>query len=79
MKVSVGVAAVALPVDVGQTPVIQNLGPGVLYVDVDAEVTADSGLRIPVDTAYEWPRDITKSIYAISDMAGTDVRILLVG
>ena len=78
-KVTVGTAAVALPVDVGETPVIQNLGPGNLYLDTASGVTTGTGLQVPVDSVYEWTRDITKTLYAIADAAGTDVRILKVG
>lgn len=78
-KVTVGTTAVELPVDVGETPVIQNLGPGVLYLDVRPDVSSDTGLRVPVDTAYEWPNDITRSVYAVSDTLDADVRVLVVG
>lgn len=78
-KVTVGTAPVQLPVDVGETPVIQNLGPGVLYLDTRSNVAAGTGLKIPVDSAYEWPKDLTKTVYAIADAANTDVRVLVVG
>lgn len=78
-KATVGLAAVALPVDVGETPVIQNLGPGVLYLDTRPNVTPATGLQVPVNSAYEFPNDVTRQVYAVATMAGTDVRIMIVG
>lgn len=78
-KVTVGTTPVQLPVDVGETPAIQNLGPGVVYLDTRSNVATGTGLQIPVNTTYEWPKDITKAVYAVADTANTDVRVLVVG
>lgn len=78
-KVTVDTTVSRLPVAIGETPVIQNLGPGVLYLDTSSSVSVTTGLRVPVDGAYEWPRDVATSVYAVASAAGTDVRILKVG
>lgn len=71
-----------LPVDTSATPVVQNLGPGNLYVDHDPAVTATTGFKLVPNSVYEWPHDLgqaTGVIYAIADAVSTDVRILVVG
>lgn len=82
MHQSVGTAAVVLAVTPQQAPVIQNLGPGNLYIDSNPGVTTNSGLKLAVGDTYEYPRDLAEaagSVYAIADQAATDVRILVVG
>lgn len=79
MQFSVGMTPEKLPVKAGQTPIIQNLGPGDLYLDVNPDVTIDDGLKVLPDGSYEFLRDITEDVYAVSDQAATDVRIMVVG
>lgn len=83
MKVTVGASEpVALDLPGTATPVIQNLGPGDLYFDADPEVSTDTGIRIPVNGGYEFPRDLNLgegSIYLIASERNTDVRYLVVG
>lgn len=78
-QIDVGVAPVMLPVDIGERPSIENLGPGALYLGTDDQVTTGNGFRVPVDGAYEWPGDVRKQVWAVADAADTDVRILMVG
>jgi hypothetical protein len=77
-KVTVGTTPVALPVDRGETPIIQNLGPGVVYLDTRSNVSTGTGLQVAVNSAYEWPTDVTSAVYAVADVADTDVRIMVV-
>lgn len=63
----------------GQVVVIQNLGPGDVYIDFTEDVTVGNGLKIGVNGAYELPRTSNESqLYIVASQASTDVRILLV-
>ena len=82
MNLTVGVTPVALPEGNEATPVIQNLGPGIVYFDSDATVTVATGIRLGVGSAYEFPRDLGLGggkLYLVSTLAATDVRYLAVG
>lgn len=61
-------------------PVIQNLGPGVVYLDATADVTANTGVKIDVNVAYEFLRTFNQGgkIYLIASQANTSVRTLAV-
>lgn len=59
-------------------PLIQNLGPGVLYVDLDEGVAVGTGLRVAVDAMVELPA-LRGVLYGVADAASTDVRLLDVG
>ena len=63
-------------------PIIQNLGPGTVYVEDEANVSTATGLQIPVGVAYEFPRAFDTSrdrtLYLISSQAATDVRVMVV-
>jgi hypothetical protein len=59
----------------GAKCLVQNLGPGAIFVGLSAGVTAASGLKLDVFDAIEIPAATTGSIYIVSD--GTaDVRVL---
>lgn len=82
MQISVGTTSVRLPVETTATPVVQNLGPGNLYVDHDSAVSAATGFKLVPNSVYEWPHDLSQAtgdIYMVADAASTDVRILVVG
>jgi hypothetical protein len=82
MKQTVGTTAVKLPVSASQTPVIQNLGPGIVYLDGAGTVAAGTGLKLPVGAVYEVPRDLSSGsgeLWLVADAASTDVRFLVVG
>lgn len=86
MKQTVGTAAAAVDLSgypdkgrVGQTLMIQNLGPGNVYVDATNAVTADTGIKIGIGGGWEIQNWTGGSIYLISDLANTDVRIVAVG
>lgn len=59
----------------GAKCLVQNLGPGAIYLGLSAGVTAASGLKLDVFDAIEIPASTSGSIYIVSD--GTaDVRVL---
>lgn len=62
-------------------PVIQNLGPGTVYLDTDGAVDETSGLQIAVGQAYEFPGAGGNSvgIFLMADAEDTDVRVVGVG
>jgi hypothetical protein len=62
-------------------PLIQNLGPGNVYVDTDGDVDADSGFFIAPTAVYEFPASGGNSvgIWLVADADNTDVRIVGVG
>lgn len=62
-------------------PLIQNLGPGNVYVDTDGDVDADSGFRIAPNSVYEFPTSggSSKGIFLVSDIEDTDVRVVGMG
>jgi hypothetical protein len=80
---SVGVTPVKLPLAGTATPVIQNLGAGIVYFDTDPEVSTSTGLKLAVNALYEFPRDLNLgeggAVYLVSSEAGTDVRYVVVG
>lgn len=81
MKVTVGTTSTAVPKSSGAQPVIQNLGPGTLYIDTVTPATAAGGLQLPVGSVFEMAessRSGDATLYMIADAAGTDVRILQV-
>jgi hypothetical protein len=56
--------------------IVQNLGPGNIFIDFIDEVTEDSGLKIGAEGAYEFPRSSARSMWLVADQADTDVRYL---
>lgn len=58
--------------------VIQNLGPSNLWMDTNPSVTAATGMKLPVNACYEFPREINLGPGAIWLIADTtaDVRII---
>ena len=78
MQVLVGTTPVKLPIDVGETAIIQNLGTGTIALGYGAGLTMANGLHVKVDEAYELPKDLRRDMYAVADVAATDVRVLVV-
>jgi hypothetical protein len=65
-----------------QMPVIQNLGPGILYLGSTETNLTTEGIQLPVGAVYELPRVVQDGAGAIWIQAsgGTcDVRMLNVG
>ena len=63
-------------------PIIQNLGPGVLYVGPYSTDLGTKGLRLPVNAVYEYPKTLVEGdakvyIQAIGDSC--DVRMMNIG
>lgn len=82
MQIIVGTTALRLDLDSASTPVVQNLGPGALYMDNDPNVTVSTGLKLNVGDVYEFLRDLNQAggdMWLVADAANTDVRILVVG
>jgi hypothetical protein len=81
-QVDVGTVPVRLPVQGTTRPMIQNLGPGIVYMDRDEDVDATTGIKLEVGDVYEFPTDVSaggSSVYLISDTADTDVRYMVAG
>ena len=78
MNLTVGtVTAVAVPVPGDAPAVVQNLGPGIVYVDGNSAVTTATGLKILVGATVtiNSPSSIG-ALYVISDTTATSVRYL---
>lgn len=65
-----------------QMPVIQNLGPGILFVyNSETDITTE-GLQLPVGAVYELPRNVQDGAGALFVQAtggNCDVRLMNVG
>ena len=68
--------------------ILQNLGPGNVYMDTASNVTTGTGIKLVVDAGYEFGHQIPwgsgvdfpsagTTIYAIADQAGTDLRTVV--
>jgi hypothetical protein len=74
------------PVDTGfggtQRPIIQNLGPGVLYVGSSPNNLPSRGVRLVPNAAYEYPDNLVAGagkVYIQAQEDNCDVRIQNVG
>lgn len=73
-------------VDLGYTgtqrPIVQNLGPGVLYIGSKSTTLLTEGIQVPVNAAYELPATMVEGagrLYAQASGDDCDVRTLNVG
>lgn len=81
MQQTVGTASVLLNVPMSGTPLIQNLGPGAVYVG-DIGVTVANGFRLAVGGVLQLSQDLglgSGAVHLIADAINTDVRYLVVG
>lgn len=80
-KITVGTEAVRLPSYGPATPIIQNLGPGTVYIGDTEDVTADDGFELAVDAHIKLSVGSSSAgpIWLISDAADTDVRVVTLG
>jgi len=83
-KITVGTAAVKIPVGQADRPVLQNLGPGDVYFGTSNAVSAANGLKLTVGMGYEFPDTLSKvagwnEVWVIASEAATDLRIANVG
>lgn len=65
-----------------QQPIIQNLGPGNLYIGTSNADLSNNGLYLPAGAVYEFPATLVEgagTIWLLADVADTDVRIINVG
>ena len=65
-----------------QMPVIQNLGPGILYVYNSSTSITTEGLQLPVGAVYELPQVVQDGAGAVFIQAtggNCDVRLMNVG
>ena len=65
-----------------QQPIIQNLGPGNLYIGATSSDLSTTGLYLPAGAVYEFPAVVQDGVGAIwieADQNNTDVRILNIG
>ena len=63
-------------------PIIQNLGPGTLYVGPSATNLLTTGLYLPVNAVYEYPATLVQGgaeVWLQADVDTCDVRIINVG
>jgi hypothetical protein len=63
-------------------PIVQNLGPGVLYVGTTSSNLTTEGLYLPAGAVYEFPTVVVEgpgAIWLQADIASCDVRIINVG
>lgn len=80
MRILVGTTSTQVASNGRIRPVVQNLGPGVVYIDTDGDVDSTSGLQIPVGAVYEFPLSGGDSnIWLVSTLANTDVRVVGMG
>lgn len=78
MKVMVGLTATSVDKGGRGRPLIQNLGPGTVYLDTDQDATVSDGLQLSVGDVYEFPGGGSSEtvISLISTIDATDVRII---
>lgn len=65
-----------------QRPIVQNLGPGTLYIGSNSATLLTEGIQVPVDAAYELPAVMIEGagrLYAQASGDDCDVRTLNVG
>jgi hypothetical protein len=63
-------------------PVIQNLGPGTLYIGTSATDITTKGIKVVTDAVYELPATLVEGagkIFISASGGNCDVRILNVG
>ena len=79
MQVSVGTTPVRLDVAGAATPLVQNLGPGDVYVDRADDVSDSTGVELAVGDVLELPRGVSSGggpLYLVATESDTDVRYL---
>lgn len=83
MKTTLGTTPIQLP-GVGKgRPVIQNLGPGNVYLGTaQAEADPDEGFKIVPGGGYEFSSAAgfeAGGVWVVADAANTDVRVISIG
>ena len=63
-------------------PIVQNLGPGTLYLGTGSADLTTKGLKLPVNAVYELPATLMEGagqLFLRADGGNCDVRIINVG
>jgi hypothetical protein len=63
-------------------PIVQNLGPGILWLGTSSTTLETYGLKLPVNAVYELPAELFEgagAIYLKATDGNCDVRIINVG
>lgn len=63
-------------------PIVQNLGPGTLYVGTSPTSISTVGLKLPINAVYELPATLMEgagALYLYASGGTCDVRIINVG
>lgn len=63
-------------------PLVQNLGPGALYLGTGSADLTTKGLKLPVNAVYELPAPLMEGagqVFLRADGGNCDVRIINVG
>jgi hypothetical protein len=82
MVITTAQGAVDLGYSGTQRPIVQNLGPGVLYIGSTSSNLLTEGIQVPVNAAYELPDVLVGGagrLYAQASGDSCDVRTLNVG
>lgn len=70
------------PFGLSSRPIVQNLGPGILWLGTGSTDLANLGIKLPVNAVYELPAELAQGpgkIYLLATDANCDVRIINVG
>lgn len=65
-----------------QQPIVQNLGPGDLYIGTSSTSLTTTGLRLPVNAVYEFPNTLAEGagqLWLQANLDDCDARIINVG
>ena len=63
-------------------PIVQNLGPGTLYLGTGSADLTTKGLKLPINAVYELPATLMEGagqVFLRADGGNCDVRIVNVG
>lgn len=82
MQQDVGTIPMDITAFIGRVrPVIQNLGPGDLYVDTDTEASIEGSIKIAVGVIWEFQAAIGEgdTLSLVATQEDTDVRLMGMG
>lgn len=81
MRVLVGTSTVDLGIRTRVMPIIQNLGPGDLFLNTDEPVTLENGIRLLEGEAMQFMTQSAQEagIWLVATEEDTDVRIISIG
>jgi hypothetical protein len=82
-QITVTTTVASLPLGGNATPILQNLGPGMVYFGPTFSLTAGNGFKLPPGVGYEFPQSLRAMsswdvVYVISDSTA-DLRYGSVG